>query len=89
MQKENDVLYVQVIERNIVIHTPEEIHIGSLNDQIELLLGYFGFERSDENKYVQVNKILTRSKKARRLYFNEERTKFCPVTRPYMKKFFW
>lgn len=89
MQKENDILYVQVVDRNIVIHTLEDAHIGSLNDQLELLLGYFGFAKADQNKYVQVSKISTRDKKERKLYFNPERTKFCSVTRPNIKHFFW
>lgn len=85
----NDIIYIQISDRRIVIHTLEEPHIGSLNEQLEIILGCFGFERADQNKFVQVNKILNRDKKLRRLYFNRERTKFCQVTRPHLHKFFW
>lgn len=89
MPKENDILFVQIVDRNIVIHTMNEPKIGSINDQMELLLSYFGFEKADQNKYVQVNKILTRDKREKKVYFDAERKKFCRITRPNIKKFFW
>ena len=89
MVDKNNILYVQVSGRRIVIHTENEAYIGSLTRQLEILLKNFGFERADSNKFVQINKILLKDKKCRRVYFNAERTKYCPVTRPNIKKFFW
>ena len=86
---EIEILFVQVVDRRIVIHTIDEPHIGSLNKQLELLLTQFGFERADSNKFVNMEKILLRDKKKRKVYFDAEKTKYCRVTRPHMKKFFW
>ncbi|OAS19289.1 LytTR family transcriptional regulator DNA-binding domain-containing protein [Paenibacillus oryzisoli] len=85
----NHILYIQVVDRRIVIHTDDEAYIGSLTQQLEILLKNYGFERADSNKFVQMSRILLKDKKMRRVYFDAERTKFCPVTRPNMKKFFW
>lgn len=89
MDNDNDILYVQVVNRKIVIHTENESKIGPLTKQLELILTNFGFEKADSNKFVQVNKILVRDKKAKKIYFNRERTLYCTVTRPNLKKFFW
>lgn len=63
MQEENDILYIQISDRRIVAHTSNEPHIGSLSQQLELILGCFGFFRADQNKFVQESKILFRDKK--------------------------
>lgn len=89
MQKENDMVIIQIVDRRIVIHTSDVPHIGSLNEQLEYILKQFGFLRADQNKFVQVNKILTRDKKKRILYLNAERTRSVRVTRPNIKNFFW
>lgn len=86
---EIEILFVQVVDRRIVIHTTDQPHIGSLTKQLELLLSQFGFERADSNKFVNMKKILLRDKKNRKVYFDAEKTKCCPVTRPNIKKFFW
>ncbi len=85
---EIEILFVQAVDRRIVIHTMDEAYIGPLTKQLELLLRQFGFERADSNKFVQMNKIIRRDKKKKKVYFDEEKTKYCPITRPNMKKFF-
>ena len=85
---EIEILYVQVVDRHIVIHTTEEAYEGPLIKQLELLLCQLGFERADANKFVCMRKITWRDKKKRRVYFDDERTRYCPVTRPNLKKFF-
>lgn len=89
MEGSNDVIIVQIVDRRIVLHTLDEVHIGSLNIQLELLLKQFGFFRADQNKFVQRSKILFRDKKSRTLYFDKERQKSVRVTRPNIKNFFW
>jgi len=86
---DNDILFVQILNRKIVIHTLEEPHVGSLTQQVEYILSQFGFERADANKFVQVSKILTRDKKERKVYFSADRTKYCTISRQNIKKFFW
>lgn len=86
---ESEILFVQVVDRRIVIHTMDEAYIGPLTKQLELLLKDFGFERADSNKFVKMDKILLRDKKLKKVYFNAEKTKYCRVTRPNIKKFFW
>lgn len=88
MQKE-DIIYVQVVKRKIVIYTENEVHCGYLTSQLELLLHCFGFERANSNQYVQMNKILIRDKKEKKIYFNAEKTKYCRVTRSHKDTFFW
>lgn len=89
MVDKDKILFIQVVDRRIVIHTTDEAYIGSLTRQLEILLKNFGFERADSNKYVHMEKILLRDKKSKKVYFNAEKTKYCPVTRPHIKKFFW
>jgi hypothetical protein len=89
MHEIDDMFIVQVIDRKIVIHTCDEIHIGSLNEQLEFILKPLGFIKADQNKFVQESKILTRDKKTRTLYFDVERKKSVRVTRPHIKNFFW
>ena len=85
----NEILYVEVVNRRIVIHTDDEAYIGPLTKQLEILLCNFGFQRADSNKYVQMNKILLRDKKKKKVYFDAEKTKYCRVTRSHIKDFFW
>lgn len=89
MHENDDMLIVQIVDRRIVVHTCDEIQIGSLNEQMEYILKHFGFLRADQNKFVQESKILTRDKKTRTLYFDAERKKSVRVTRPNIKNFFW
>lgn len=87
--QDNDILFVQVVNRKIVIHEMGVTRIGPLTKQLDYLLSKCGYNKADSNKFVQMNKILIRDKKNKKVYFDAERTKFCPVTRPNMKKFFW
>lgn len=85
----NDILYVEVVKRKIVIHTENKVYTGCLTKQLEILLRCFGFERANSGQYVHIDKIIRRDKKVMAVYFDADKKRACYITRPHIKKFFW
>lgn len=77
----DDILYVKVIERDIVFRTESEYIEGPLTNQLETILTHFGFARLNQNAIVNLNKIVSYDSKLGIVYFDKDKVHFCQVSR--------
>ena len=87
--KKEDILYVEVDNRKIIIHSKKIVIDGSLTSQLGILLPSLGLVRARVNKFVNMDNILRRDKKKSLVYFDKEETLSCNVSREHKHKFFW
>lgn len=89
MQRE-DLLYVEVDDRQIVIHNKKIVITGSLTAQLGILLPCLGIEKARVNTFVNKENIWLPDKKTSRIYFDkDDETLFVKVSRDNRYKFFW
>jgi DNA-binding LytR/AlgR family response regulator len=55
---DDEILYIEIKGRKIIVHTTNGVHEGSLSDQLEFILKKYGFERLHGSTLVNMPKII-------------------------------
>jgi DNA-binding LytR/AlgR family response regulator len=55
---DDEILYIVIKGRKIIVHTPNGPREGSLSDQLEFILKNYGFERLHGSTLVNMPKII-------------------------------
>ncbi|WP_423227601.1 LytTR family DNA-binding domain-containing protein [Paenibacillus filicis] len=77
----DEILIVQIDDRQIVVHTKDEIYEGSMIEQLDRILSQHGFLQVFRGKYAYMPRVTAYDPKANRLYFDQDRYPAMPVSR--------
>lgn len=75
------ILYVKVVDRNIVVRTENDRHEGSLTNQLESILEHYGFARLNQNVMVNLDMITSFDPELGIVYFSDDQTLNVQVSR--------
>lgn len=76
-----EILYVKAVDRKITFCTDSVCYEGSLIDQLDLILSRYGFALLNQNTIVNLKQIKSYDSKLGIVYFNDEKTDSCQVSR--------
>lgn len=77
----DEILYVKVIDRDIVVRTESHYKEGPLTNQLESILTQFGFVRLHQNFIAKLDKIKSYDGENGIVYFDDEKLIGCQVSR--------
>lgn len=73
-----DVLFIEIVNRKIVIHTKNGIVTGSVMQQLERLLSSCGYEKVEQSILAKIDEAQYFDNKNMKLWFNNGES--CPVS---------
>lgn len=78
---DSDILYIQVVDRKIVVHTTSGVVEGSLSKQLEFILSRFGYERVCQVCFANMDQVVDYDEIESKLYFDKKVPIYCLVSR--------